>query len=340
MSFLSDHIFYVSPGEKLTAEMHNRIRERVRANFAGGHTHSDGIASVLFDKNDQEDPDAILFWNDDVHEGFVSPLNETIPAFACIVPYYAWQISQGAPEQSTPIHVAWPQWAASGDLWSSAYQKIPMVNGREPVEVGKVGRGYAVSPTRPRWALYDYDQFGTPSIGDIIGPLPNSWQLGPGVPGQLVCVGIYGEDGRVLVTRDIYSHGSFTALTNERIGVTIGRNYCESHVTHNPVSSGIVYDGVTNTPEIPLDCDSFITQEWESNGYPLFEINIGEDNEVLGYYRASAGGGPPHIAIRGAFGDDPELRKKLWGGAGAGIPEGWSDDGGSIAGYTVIVRDG
>jgi hypothetical protein len=137
------------------------------------------------------------------------------------------------------------------------------------------------------------------------------------------------DNGMIMVVRDSINQ-AWLAKTSARVALT-------TTVPAHPCAffSGIVYDGVTNTPEINLDIK---TETW-----------VGANNRHIGRHNIPSGRfiryttSPGHPGFFGRtrlhdwWMDDPLDIVKLWDTTGS-IPDGWVDYG-TISGEKVIRRD-
>jgi hypothetical protein len=195
------------------------------------------------------------------------------------------------------------------------------VNGSKEAPVNKVSRFFALNYWRPRNALYDTD-YSTASFDTPVGPVPGTWKLGPGLPGLAPAGGYSVNSDTILVTRDIMTR---TWWGNTRSRPAVGA----TTATLNPYdhSTGTLYDGTTNTPQIDLECE--IPKWTDSGGDPVRLHNIPAGMKTL--YFLGEPDDHNRLKMLRPFWDDPIDVVKIQDWSAAIYPEGWTYDGLAVA---------
>jgi hypothetical protein len=298
----SDGIKRVKPGDPVLAEQQNQIIERARAEPAGGLGHHDFAGYYPYVRHHSADEKVRVF-NDES--------SEAMPAYGVgVCRWLATTSENQSLDGNDSVWVMRQNFSTAAGLYNLAFGHFLVINDGEEIPAGETGWAYPVDYDRARRALFDADQFSVPYATTPVGPIPGTWKLGPGLPGLL-----YANSG--------IDNGTRVALTT-----TVPAHPCAFF-------SGIVYDGVTNTPEINLDIK---TETW-----------VGANNRHIGRHNIPSGRfiryttSPGHPGFFGRtrlhdwWMDDPLDIVKLWDTTGS-IPDGWVDYG-TISGEKVIRRD-
>jgi hypothetical protein len=316
-----DLIFNVKPGDRISADQQNEMAARARADWVAGHGYADSAGTYQYDRVAEKE--GVYVVNDS---------NQVLPAFGVMM---AWRLAKATDptgRNETDVFRINIDGQDTDNPYSITDSLCLLVNGPSDLANERVGIAYPINDYFPRPALYDTDQFGNPSTGDVLGVMVSTWKLGPGLPGFLCAEAGVDSNGCVKVIADRMTRAWWARVhTRTAAGATAISAYAVADQ-----AGDLIYDGVSATPAIdldisipPLDPGLIQSPNFSEDAYVMYTIGVSANG---------LGGTKDPVLVSPGF-DDPVKTGKLWPTVDiATIPTGWSSTGTTIGSYTIIAR--
>jgi hypothetical protein len=259
--------------------------------------------------------------------------SEDIPAFGVMIARRLALASDGTGKDESDIYRVEQDYQTGNSTGFIEDALFALVNGATDIGAGRVGVAYPLNDHYPRPALYDTDQFGTPAAGDVLGTIPNTWKLGPGLPGMRCAETGVESNGTVKVIADFYTSAWWAKVTArcDANDITVAANAVAD------VDSDLVYDGSSATPEVAvrpafppcIDIDVHRAPNISVGAYITYTIGVSRNGL----------NGTRNAILTTPMYDDPVGMGKLWLTSDiANIPTGWAAAANTLGLYTLIYR--